>query len=125
MSPGEASRGAALPGRRFGLRRNDSPDIVIPVDCAETLFTGHALAQMFARTISPGEALEVLAIGERIADYPDDRPHPSCLLLGIVRGRALHVVVARDSGSGRCFVVTAYEPDPEKWEAGFRKRRRR
>jgi hypothetical protein len=98
---------------------------VIPVDCAETIFTGHALAQMFARSISPEEVLEVIAADERIADYPDDRPHPSCLLLGIVKDRALHVVVARHSGSGRCFVVTAYEPDPAKWETGFRIRRRR
>jgi hypothetical protein len=50
-------------------------------------------------------------------------PYPSALLLGTVDGRVLHVVVGHDAGTERCYVVTVYEPDPEKWERDFRRRK--
>jgi hypothetical protein len=65
----------------------------------------------------------VISGGETVADYPDDNPYPSRLLLGFVESRPLHVVVAWDAGTGTCIIVTAYEPQPEQWEPGFRKRR--
>ena len=51
---------------------------------------------MFARNISVEDVAEVLREGDTIESYPDDKPYPSCLLLGQVRGRMLHVVAARD-----------------------------
>ena len=53
-----------------------------------------------------------------------DRPHPSRLILGWCRGRPLHIVVADDSRADETIVITVYEPDPELWEPGFRRRRR-
>ncbi|MBI4700307.1 MAG: DUF4258 domain-containing protein [Deltaproteobacteria bacterium] len=94
------------------------------MECTEIILTGHALARMFARAISPRQVREVVAAGEIIAEYPDDQPHPSRLLLGTVGGRALHVVAARDDATGRCYVITVYEPDPAKWEPGFKRRKR-
>jgi hypothetical protein len=32
-------------------------------------------------------------------------------------------VVGHDAGTERCYVVTVYEPDPEKWERDFRRRK--
>ena len=61
--------------------------------------------------------------GERIADYPDDTPYPSVLLLGFIDTRPLHVVVAVDRTQGVCYVVTAYEPDLTLWEPDFKTRR--
>ncbi|MEW6529648.1 MAG: DUF4258 domain-containing protein [Thermodesulfobacteriota bacterium] len=67
--------------------------------------------------------VEVLCGGEVVAEYLDDDPFPSYLLLGFVRGRPLHVVVAVASQSRICYVVTAYDPDPLRWEPDFRTRR--
>jgi hypothetical protein len=67
----------------------------------------------------------VLRNGEAIESYPDDKPYPSCLLLGMVRGQALHVVAARDPGTKGCIVITAYEPSPGVWESDSRIRRKK
>jgi len=78
------------------------------MDCQSIVFSGHALRRMFERSVQRDAVLHVVRSGESIAEYPDDRPYPSYLLLGFVAGMPLHVVVARDAGSGRCFVVTVY-----------------
>ncbi len=62
--------------------------------------------------------------GETIERYPHDLPYPRRLLLGSVRGRALHVVIADDTDGDETIVVTVYEPDPALWQSGFRRRRR-
>jgi hypothetical protein len=67
--------------------------------------------------------LAVASEGETVADYAADAPYPSCLMLGLVNGRPLHVVVALDRGTGTCIVVTAYEPDAHQWNADFKTRR--
>ena len=91
--------------------------------CERVVFSGHAIQRMFHRGVRPDAVNAVISGGETVADYPDDNPYPSRLLLGFVESRPLHVVVAWDAGTGTCIIVTAYEPQPEKWEPGFRKRR--
>jgi Domain of unknown function (DUF4258) len=103
--------------------RKDALAIIANVNCGALIFTGHAFARMFARAITPAEVRAVVDHGETIAEYPDDKPYPSALLLGTVEGRVLHVVVGHDAGTERCYVVTVYEPDPEKWERDFRRRK--
>ena len=61
--------------------------------------------------------------GAVIESYPDDTPFPSELLMGIVNGRVLHLVIAKDVEVKH--VITAYEPDPAIWEPGFRVRKDR
>ncbi len=86
------------------------------------MFSGHALRRMFERKISKDDVLEVIRSGEVIEDYPDDLPYPSCLLLGLVQERPLHVTIAVDRPHKTCYVITAYPPDPDLWE-DFRKRK--
>jgi hypothetical protein len=86
-------------------------------------FSGHALQRMFERSISRSEIRGVVVNGEVIAEYPDDKPLQSCLMLGILRGRPIHVVLAKEGEGAHVIVVTAYEPDPALWEEGFRRRR--
>lgn len=94
------------------------------MDCDRVLFSGHALRRLFERGLGKGAILDVIEQGEVIGEYLDDRPYPSYLLLSRVDSQPIHVVLARDSDTGTCYVVTAYRPDPELWSADFSKRRR-
>lgn len=78
---------------------------------------------MFERGITRAHVLQVLSEGEVIADYPEDEPYPSRLLLGFAEGRPLHVVAASDSAGETLIVVTVYRPDVGLWEPEFRRRR--
>jgi hypothetical protein len=78
---------------------------------------------MFGRGIAVADVSRVVAHGEIIAEYPEDTPYPSVLLLGFVERRPIHVVIARDAKTGQCIVVTAYEPKSDQWEPGFKVRR--
>jgi hypothetical protein len=88
------------------------------------IFTRHAVEQMFRRRIAAEDVRIVVRTGELIADYPDDQPYPSRLILGHVGGRPLHVVLAWEAETKTGYVVTAYEPDLDLWEPGFRARRK-
>ncbi|HZX35325.1 MAG TPA: DUF4258 domain-containing protein [Thermodesulfobacteriota bacterium] len=57
-------------------------------------------------------------------DYPDDKPYPSALFLCRIKGEAIHVVVAYDSLTRYCFVITAYKPHEGHFEPDFKTRRR-
>ena len=79
---------------------------------------------MFEWSIQRDEVFEVLWEGEVIAEYPEDKPFPSCLVLGLTAGRPLHVVAALDHETETCHIITAYPPDPVRWREGFKTRRR-
>ena len=84
------------------------------MDYQTLVFSGHAVKQMFQRRITRDEVKAVLAEGEVIVEYPDDRPYPSYLMLGIVNRRPIHVVAAKDAETQTAYAVTAYEPDGSK-----------
>jgi hypothetical protein len=94
------------------------------VNCGGVQFSGHAVRKMFERRLSRDTVLTVIATGEIVIDYPNDRPYPSALVPGFPDGQAVHAVVARNPTSRQCTVVTAYRPDPTLWEDNFRTRRR-
>lgn len=87
------------------------------------VFRVHALRRMFERRISIDDVNAVIGRGEIIEDYLDDRPYPSRLVLGWRGARPLHVVVAHNLSESELVVITVYEPDPELWEANFRRRK--
>jgi len=93
------------------------------MECQEVKFTGHALRRMFERGIGVDDVLAVVTSGETIADYPEDSPFPSYLILGFVRSSPIHVVVAMDGLKKTCHIITAYPPDPAQWKADFKSRR--
>jgi Domain of unknown function (DUF4258) len=84
----------------------------------------HALERMVERGITRADVREVLVGGERIEDYPGNRPLPSGLFLSWVRGRPLHVVAAFDMTNRTVAIITAYEPTLEYFEGDFRTRRK-
>jgi hypothetical protein len=87
------------------------------------LVTVHGARQADKRNITIHEVRAAIAseAAEVIEDYPSDLREPSCLIFGLTdRGKILHVQVAYPP---RVAVITAYEPDPEKWTDGRRRRR--
>ena len=93
------------------------------MDCKRVVFSGHAIQRMFERGIGRDHVLAVIARGDMIAEYADDKPYPSRLLLGVVEAKPLHVVLAADEGVGLGIVVTVYEPSVEHWGEDFRTRK--
>ena len=84
----------------------------------------HVLQKLAERGIPQQAVREVLLQGERIRDYTDDKPFPSALFLGYVSGKPLHVVAACDETNRQAFVITAYEPSLETFEADYRTKRK-
>ena len=70
------------------------------------VFRTHAIRRMFQRRIGVAEVRAIVEQGEVIENRPDDLPYPSRLVLGAVRGRVLHVVVADDRATATSIVVT-------------------
>lgn len=84
----------------------------------------HALRRMAERGVSELDIRQVLESGETVEDYPEDVPYPSRLVLGWIESRPIHVVVAENEADEETVVVTVYEPDPDRWENGFRRRKK-
>jgi hypothetical protein len=88
------------------------------------VFRVHAIQRMFQRHFNEEVVRRALESGEVIEEYPDDKPYPSNLILGWVESRPIHVVIADNDGSQESIVITVYEPEPDKWEADFKRRKR-
>ena len=93
------------------------------MDCNNLHFSRHAFERMFQRGIDPDAVVQIVSSGEVIADYPDDQPYPSTLILGFHGGQPVHAVVARDPETSECHVVTIYRPDPVMWDEAYKKTR--
>ena len=52
--------------------------------CSTIRYADHAVIQMDARDISLEDVEIVISLGVKIANYPTDKPYPSCLLLGFI-----------------------------------------
>lgn len=89
------------------------------------VFRKHALQRMFERNIRVEDVEAALETGRTIAEYPDDKPYPSRLILGKSTDRQLHVVVAENIQQREGIVVTVYEPDSTQWEEGLERRKTR
>jgi hypothetical protein len=83
----------------------------------------HAARRMMERGIGIDEIERVVESGKAIESYPEDEPFPSRLLLGWSGSRPLHVVAADETETDITHVITAYRPDPDKWEDGFERRK--
>ena len=90
----------------------------------QLVFRVHALQAMFERNISAGDVHAVVLEGKVVESYPQDRPYNSRLILGWRGPRPIHVVAADDSAGQETIIITVYEPDPERWEPGFERRKR-
>lgn len=79
---------------------------------------------MLERDLSRAIVLQVIANGELIEDYSEDRLSASGLLFGWNDKRPIHVVVALDVDDEQVAVITTYEPTLEHFESDFKTRRK-
>ena len=93
------------------------------MECGKITYSGHAIRRMFERGIAESDVSEVISSGEVIAEYPNDTPYPSYLLLGFSGGNPLHVLIGMDDEAGNCYVVTTYIPSLDVWNDDYRTRR--
>ena len=84
------------------------------------VITKHSLKRLIERGIELARVKQAIMHGEIIEDYPEDYPYPSCLILGMAE--RLHVCAG--VGDGCLWLITAYEPDPAKWETDLRTRKK-
>jgi len=91
----------------------------IRVFCSDDniFLTEHLLTRMRQRNIKLKDIKHAIAEGEIIEQYPDDYPFPSCL----INSNEIHIVCS--IGEELLYIITAYRPSPEQWEAGGRKRK--
>jgi hypothetical protein len=77
-----------------------------------------------SRRIKAADIEQAVKSGNIIEDYPNDPRGASCLILGRVSNRPLHILFAQLEAQ-EILVVTAYEPDPEEWEDDWQTRKTR
>ena len=86
--------------------------------------TEHARIRLTERGILVDHVINCINSGEIIKQYEDDKPFPSCLILGIsTHNTAIHIVVSTDNEY--IHLITAYYPDDITWEADFKTRKER
>ncbi|HEV7393575.1 MAG TPA: DUF4258 domain-containing protein [Burkholderiales bacterium] len=88
------------------------------------IYRVHAIERMFDRGITEDDVQSVLLDGEEIAAYRYTTPYPGRLVLGWCGTRAIHVVVDENRADDQLIVNTAYEPQPDLWEFGFKRRKK-
>ena len=95
-------------------------DIRFAVQQQRHRYTLHAQERMAQRRITDQEVMQVIlcAEAEVIEEYPTDKYSPSCLMYGFTEQRRVLHVQANYQG----VIVTVYEPDPEEWIDGKRRR---
>lgn len=79
----------------------------------------YAIKRMFERGITEFDIDLALSNGRVIEDYPNDYPLPSCLWLGYIGSRPIHIVFSDNHSFGERIIITVYEPNPTQWSEGF------
>ena len=85
------------------------------------VLTQHSRKRFSERGIKIQDIVNTIDAGEIIEDYPEDYPFPSCLILGKSEEKTIHIVAS--ISDGMIYLITAYIPDTEKWEADWKTRK--
>lgn len=82
----------------------------------------HCLERMQERDITIDDVGNCIMSGEIIENYPNDFPHPSCLVFGCTIGKkVLHVVAGTDENI--LYIITVYYPNTKKFMEDLKTRR--
>ncbi len=84
--------------------------------------TEHARIRLIERGIVIDDIINCIRTGKIIKQYEDDKPFPSCLILGAsTHNTPIHIVASTDDEY--IYLITAYYPDNTKWESDFKTRK--
>jgi hypothetical protein len=89
----------------------------------KVFWTYHVNMRLRGRFINRQGILQSPAIYEIIEEYPRDKYLPSYLVYTEYQGDIFHILFAVDLEEENVRIVTAYRPNPEEWEDGFKTRR--
>lgn len=93
-------------------------------DNEKILWSAHAIRKLRIEGLKKAAVENALKTCELVEDYPTEgRPLPDCLVLGFEGDRPLHIVTAIDEDFDRIFIVTVYQPLPERWEDDWKRRK--
>ena len=96
-------------------------DIKTAINDNRVYVTNHAAIEMRNDGLKLAEIFFGADNGEIIKQYEDDKPFPSCLMLGYTEDeQVFHSVWAFDRIKKGVVLITVYKPDPEIWESDFK-----
>ena len=92
----------------------------------EVRISDHGYDELASESLYARDAIASVGDGVVVEDYPDYPKGPCVLVLQNNReGEPIHVVWGIPKGkSSPAVLVTAYRPDPERWEADSLRRRK-
>ncbi len=89
----------------------------------KVFWTYHVNMRLRGRFISRQAILQSQERYEILEEYLKDKYLPSYLVYSEYQGDIFHVLFAVDLEGVNVRIVTAYRPNPDEWEDGFRTRR--
>jgi hypothetical protein len=96
------------------------------VQRGDVMVSDHGYDELAADGLFARDAITSVADADVVEEYPD-YPKGSCVLVLQKNriGEPIHVVWGIPKGkSSPAVLVTAYKPDPERWEPGYLRRRK-
>ena len=94
----------------------DIADIVRAIRDDKVLITDHADEEAQTDQLPFDEIFTSVLYGEIIEEYPDDSPHPSCLVYGNTSSNEpVHSVWAYNRETAWAVLITTYRPEPGRW----------
>lgn len=84
--------------------------------------TEHARKRLVERGITVNDIVKCIDNGEIIEQYEDDKPLPSCLILGMTE-KNIHIHTVVSCNGEWLYLITAYYPNSDIWEADNKTRR--
>ena len=96
------------------------------VAASDVRISEHGYDELAEVGISVSEILDGVVAGRVVEDYPDYPKGQSVLVLQLDHnGKPIHAVWGIPKGSDRpAVLVTAYRPDPARWDEKFMERRK-
>jgi len=94
----------------------DIENIIDAIQKSRVRITDHADEEAFDDSLTYDERYSCVIQGEVIENHPNDKPYPSCLIMGKnFSGEPIHSVWAYNPENQWAVLITVYRPDPERW----------
>ncbi len=94
----------------------DIENIIDAIRSGYVRITDHADEEAFDDSLTYDEIYSSVIQGEVIEDYPNDKPYPSCLIMGKnFSGDPIHSVWAYNPENLWAVLITVYRPNPGRW----------